>query len=54
MFLMSTTSYDAQKHEILVADFSNPPSLKALEGYMLQDQTIHVLVNNTEVLQEAL
>ena len=46
---------DDQKHEILVADFSNPPSLKkALEGYMLQDQTIHVLVNNTEVLQEAL
>ena len=39
---------DAQKHEMLVADFSNPPSLKkALEGYMLQDQTIHVLVNNT-------
>lgn len=40
--------YDAQKHEILVADFSNPPSLKnALEDFMLQNQTIHVLVNNT-------
>lgn len=39
---------DAQKHEILVADFSNPPSLKkALEDFMFQDQTIHVLVNNT-------
>ena len=39
---------DAQKHEILVADFSNPPSLKkALEDFMLQDQTIHVSVNNT-------
>jgi 3-oxoacyl-[acyl-carrier protein] reductase len=38
----------AQKHEILVADFSNPPSLKkALEDFILQDQTIHVLVNNT-------
>ena len=39
---------DAQKHEILVADFSNPPSLKkALEDFMFQYQTIHVLVNNT-------
>ena len=39
---------NAQKHETLVADFSNPPSLKkALEDFMFQDQTIHVLVNNT-------
>ena len=39
---------NAQKHETLVADFSNPPSLKkTLEDFMFQDQTIHVLVNNT-------
>ncbi len=39
---------EGQKHEILIADFSNPSSLKkALEVYMLKDQTIHILVNNT-------
>lgn len=38
----------SQKHEILVADFSNPSVLKeALNEYMLQNKTVHVLVNNT-------
>lgn len=38
----------SQKHEILVADFSNPSVLKeVLNEYMLQNKTVHVLVNNT-------
>ena len=38
----------SQKHEILVADFSNPNALKeVLNEYMLQNKTVHVLVNNT-------
>jgi 3-oxoacyl-[acyl-carrier protein] reductase len=38
----------SQEHEILTADFSNPDSLKeALNLYMEQEKTVHILVNNT-------
>jgi 3-oxoacyl-[acyl-carrier protein] reductase len=38
----------SQKHEILVADFSNPDDLKeALNQYTKQNKTVHILVNNT-------
>ena len=38
----------SQEHEILIADFSNPNSLKeALNLYMEQEKTVHILVNNT-------
>ena len=38
----------SQKHEILVADFSNPNALKeVLNEFILQNKTVHVLVNNT-------
>ncbi len=37
-----------QKHDYLVADFSNPTGLKdALERYMRHAGTVHILVNNT-------
>ncbi len=37
-----------QKHEILIADFTKPASLKlVLDGYMSGGQTVHILVNNT-------
>ena len=38
----------SQEHEILTANFSNPDSLKeALNLYMEQEKTVHILVNNT-------
>ena len=37
-----------QKHEILIADFTKPDSLKeVLDDYMKNDKTVHVLINNT-------
>ena len=37
-----------QNHEVLIADFSNPNSLKdALNNYLLQEKKVHILVNNT-------
>jgi 3-oxoacyl-[acyl-carrier protein] reductase len=39
---------ESQEHEILIADFSNPNSLKeALNLYMEQEKIVHILVNNT-------
>ena len=38
----------SQEHEMFIADFSNPNSLKeALNLYMEQEKTVHILVNNT-------
>ena len=38
----------SQEHEILTADITNPDSLKeALNLYMEQEKTVHILVNNT-------
>ncbi len=37
-----------QNHEVLIADFSNPKSLKeTLDNYLQQEKTVHILVNNT-------
>ena len=37
-----------QNHEVLIADFSNPNSLKeALNNYLQKEKTVHILVNNT-------
>ena len=37
-----------QNHEVLIADFSNPNSLKeALKDFMDQEKMVHILVNNT-------
>ena len=37
-----------QQHDYLVADFSQPESLKsALESYLANGKTIHILINNT-------
>lgn len=38
----------SQKHEILIADFSNPDEVMAsLKPYLAQRNTIHILINNT-------
>ncbi len=37
-----------QNHEVLIADFSNPKSLKeTLDNYLQKEKTVHILVNNT-------
>ena len=39
---------NGQKHELLIADFTKPASLKlVLDEYMSGGQTVHILVNNT-------
>ena len=41
----------AQKHEILIADFTKPSSLKdVLDEFMSSGQIVHILVNNTGCL----
>ena len=38
---------EGQKHEILIADFSNPEQLKTVLNDYLKDRNVDILINNT-------
>lgn len=45
--IKSLTNNGTQKHSYLVADFSNPSSLKEIIGNWAKENTAHILINNT-------
>jgi len=46
--LNELTNEANQKHDFIIADFSNPNTVKqAIDGYIIEKGAIHILVNNT-------
>lgn len=45
--LESLDTQNGQKHRYLIADYSKPDSLKTKVEYLVQENPIHILINNT-------